>query len=65
MPRIKINDLPKDVKISKEEMQKITGGETTYLIQSNWTLSSPRIFGKQPVIMEKNDAEEHIFLTYD
>ena len=26
MPRIKINDLPQDVQISKEEMKKVFGG---------------------------------------
>ena len=30
MARIKINDLPKDVKISKEEMKRVLGGIGTW-----------------------------------
>ena len=39
MARIKINDLPKDMKISKEDMRKITGGALSTGIQSGLRVS--------------------------
>ncbi len=43
MARIKIEDLPKDMKISKEEMKKVVGGALiTYTgIESDLTQTSP------------------------
>ncbi|MBW2053509.1 MAG: hypothetical protein JRF41_14640 [Deltaproteobacteria bacterium] len=39
MARIKIKDLPKDLKISPKEMKKITGGFTLGLISTPWLLA--------------------------
>lgn len=60
MAKIKIKDLPKGQKISKEEMKKVLGGTLT-LNQERLTTSTVRIFRKPPTFMEKNDEGEHIF----
>jgi hypothetical protein len=66
MGKIKIEDLPKEQKITKKEMRAITGAGVepspfSGPIGSNY--GTVRIFRKPPVFMEKNDAEESIFNT--
>jgi hypothetical protein len=43
MARIKINDLPKDMKVSKEELRMIRGGVAT-------------IYTQQPISIEKGNT---------
>ncbi|MBW1709192.1 MAG: hypothetical protein JRG97_10070 [Deltaproteobacteria bacterium] len=46
MPRIKIKDLPKEQKISKEELKKIMGGITLNLGSAQPTFSIDQMFLK-------------------
>ena len=41
MPRIKINDLPKDLMIRRDEMKRVVGGQTYYLAQSPLSIFTP------------------------
>ena len=51
MARIKINDLPKDMKISKEDMRKITGGA---LLIGTAEAEMPKFNFNQPEPPESN-----------
>ena len=52
MARIKINDLPKDMKISKEDMRKITGGALRKVSVSPTGYTDPD--GSQAYVMRGN-----------
>jgi len=62
MGRIKINDLPKNVELTGNELKRVFGGGIL-ASQTSWTNYPVRIFRKPPVFMEKNDDEELIFST--
>ena len=58
MARIKIKDLPRDRKISKEEMKKIVAGGVTYVPYS------PPLAIKKPAIQADADLANMIVVTY-
>lgn len=69
MARLKINDLPEDTKVSKEDLKKVMGGVTltrTYSksfedpIVAFSTFEVP-VFREAPVLMERNEEDERTF----